>query len=93
MKKALKLIIIFIVLTLVVGAIYIGTYIKYDNTIINKPFVFMDSFTNELVESEYYYSDSYFSKESSKENEHLSTFAFSLALSFTPVYNLIIFNK
>ena len=93
MKKTLKLIIFIIVLTLVVGAIYIGTYIKYDNTIINKSFVFMDSFTNELVESEYYYSDSYFSKESSKENEHLRTFSMSLALSFTPVYTEDNINK
>jgi len=86
MKKFWSLIIFFIVLIGVIISIYSCTYVKYDSTIINNKFLYEESITNEIVESEYYYSDLYFSNESSKENEHLRTFSFALALSFTPTY-------
>ena len=57
---------------------------SYDESIISNSFEYEQSITNESIEDIYYYSDSYFNKSSKLENEHLRTFALSLALSFNP---------
>lgn len=56
----------------------------YDDRIISNKFEYEQTITDESIESDYYYSDSYFKDSSYLENEHLRTFALSIALSFNP---------
>ena len=58
----------------------------YDDKIISNSFEYEQSITNESIEDVYFYSDSYFKESSKLENEHLRTFALSLAVSFNPTY-------
>lgn len=83
-KKIIYLIIGFIVL---ISILCLFNKTKYDNKIISDSFIYEETITYEEIESKYYYSDSYFSKKSSKENEHLRTFAMDLAITFIPTDN------
>ncbi len=87
-KKGIILSILLFICILVISLLFLvlgnKENLKYNDKIISNNYEYEQSITNESIEDVYYYSDSYFKENSSLENEHLRTFAFSLALAFNP---------
>lgn len=80
MKKSISYI-----MAIVIGFIlFLSNALALEEKYIKGDFKFYQAITNETIDSSYYYSDSYFFKSSVLENEHLRTFAASLAFASNP---------
>ena len=85
-KKIIGIVLCLFIVTVLVVIVCLNSS-KYDNKVITGSFTYEQSITNEPVESKYYYSDSYFNKKSTKDNDHLRSFAMDLVLTFKPTYH------